>query len=260
MKKVISVAICLVMVLSMIPMTALAVDEIDFTLRIKSETDSDLILTLDYDGGTGFSALDMEISYDRIRLELKSCEKGEGYMRFTDRLSKKGEMSICSINPKDNPIKIGMANITGYEAIDNEKSLIVLKFAKVPGTKFTKEDVKIEFTNCQTGVPADIEVNFKYDLTAPAVNEPDNEGDETTVYPQQTSADNADDFNDSEIGDKVEKTEDGSSETRPDEEEKADSTPSSGKKIIIIVAVVAVCAGVAGAVAFKIKGKKKKQN
>ncbi|MBQ8227540.1 MAG: hypothetical protein IJZ88_00855 [Clostridia bacterium] len=261
MKKIISVVISLFMVLSLIPFTASAADEIDFTLRISSETDNELTLVLDYDGGTGFSALDIDVSYDRVRLELKSCEKGAGYVAFEKYLNDNDALSICSINQNQNPVKVSMANTIGFKAIDGKKSVITLTFAKVPGTKFAEEDVTLDFTNCQTASFENIAVNFDYDLTAPVQGATEKTEQDATEYPQQTSADNVDEAVDSEIGDSVE----GEAQQTPAQSgsedepaEKNDTDDGNSKTVIIIAAVAVLVVGAAVIVLFVIKSKKKK--
>lgn len=258
MKKLISVFVCLVMVLSLLPVTVLAADEIDFTLRIKEETDNELTLTLDYDGGTGFSALDIEISFDKIRLELKSCEKGDGYTAFEKYLEKNGAASICSINQESNPVKVAVANTLGFKAVDGKKSVLTLKFAKVPGTKFAKEDVIFEFTNCQTASFTDIKVDFDYDLTAPVTVA--EESTDSTEYPQQPSADNIEGEESSEIGNAVEENDASKSNGQNEAEQKedeADNNKPNTKTVVIIIAVAVCVVGVAVVSIFKVKGKKK---
>lgn len=260
MKKIFCLMLSIVMILSTMAFSVCAADEINFKLRIENETDNDLTLTLDYDGGTGFSALDVDISFDRLRLELKSCEKGYGYADFEEFLNSQGALSICSINQTENPIKVSMANTIGYKTVEAEKSVLVLKFAKVPGTKFVKEDVTFDFTNCQTAAFTDIEVDFDYDMTLPEPSKTESTSQGATEYPQMTSADNVDDVNDSEIGDPVAQAPEGSetaenngnSETDETLEEKNNTTI-----IIIIVAAVAVIAIAGGFALVKFKGKKK---
>lgn len=259
MKKLISVIICLLMVLSLLPFTVSAADEIDFTLRIKEETDNELTLTLDYDGGTGFSALDIDITFDRIRLELKSCTKGEGYTAFEKYLDEQNAASISSINSNGNPVKVSMANTLGFKSVNGKKSVVTLKFAKVPGTKFAKEDVTLEFTNCQTSSFTDIKVNFDYDLAAPAVSDVEDTSNGATDYPQQPSADNIEGDESGEIGNAVEQEEQSSQEQNGAESQSDDNgTDSSNAKTVIVIIAVAVCAvGIAAVVIFKVKGKQK---
>ena len=270
MKKLISVFICAIMVLSLLPFTASAADEINFTLRLKSETDNEVVLTLDYDGGTGFCALDADISYDRVRLELKSCEKGDGYAAFEKYLEDEGSSSISSINAKINPIKVSMANLLSFRAVGGKKSVVTLKFAKVPGTKFAKNDVTVDFTNCQTETFTDIKVNFDYDLKqAVNVTEKTDATESSTEYPQQPSEDNIEGESDSEIGDTPEATENqdiadqGADTQGENEQANADDVTTDGAKpdntklIVIIVAVAVVVLGAGAVAVVKLKGKKK---
>ncbi len=260
MKKIISVLICLMMIISLVPFTvSAAAGEINFTLRIQSETDNEVVLVLDYDSGTGFSALDIDIAYDRVNLELKSCEKGTGYSDFQEYLDSEKALSICSINPNENPIKVSMANTIGFKVIKGNKSVVTLTFAKAAGTDFTKESLTFDFTNCQTAAFEDIKVNFDYDMTPPKENVTNNTAEGSTEYPQQTSADNAIDDTDSEIGESdKDDVIDESPYDDPDETTGAevDKKPAT-KTIIIIVAVVAVV-GAGAFVALRLKSKKKK--
>lgn len=269
MKKIISVFICAIMVLSLLPFTASAADEIDFALRIKSETDNEVVLTLDYDGGTGFGALDIDISYDKVRLECKSCEKGDGYVAFEKYVNDENALAMCSINTKVNPIKVSMANTVAFKSVGGKKSVVTLKFAKVPGTKFAKDDVKVEFTNCQTPAFTDIKVDFDYDLKQPvSVTDKAESTQGSTEYPQQPSQDNVE-GEDSEIGDTPEVTEnqnvDGEAADNSEADAQADADdvttdgakPDNTKMIIIIAAVAAVAVGAGAVVLVKVKGKKK---
>ena len=256
MKKIASVMICLVMVLSLLPFTVSAADEINFALRIEEETEKEVTLVLDYDGGVGFSALDIDITFDRIRLDLKSCEKGDGYAAFEKYLESNSHASICSVNSKENPIRVSMANTLGFKAIDGEKSVVKMKFAKVPGTKFAKEDVTFDFTNCQTASFTDIKVNFEYDLAAPVENaDNQNSSEDTTEYPQQTSADNANESDD-DIKDDV-KDESQESDGNTITTGATDETDDSDKKPAVIIAVAAVCVAGIGVAVFMIIKKKK---
>lgn len=258
MKKIVSVLICLVMVLSLIPFTVSAADEVKFTLRIQEETEKTVTLTLDYDGGTGFSALDFEVSFDRVRLQLKSCKKGAGYDAFEKELNENGGGSLYSYNSNTNPLMFSIANIEPFRATDGEKDIVRMTFTKMPGIKFAKEDVTVEFTNCQTSEFKDIKVSFDYDMTVPASTAPQTSAENSTEYPQQPSSDNVED-NDSEIGDPLNSSDssaaDEENSPQPQQEDDGDNDSSKTKTVIIIVATVVVLVGIAAVVLFKVKKK-----
>lgn len=261
MKKIISVLICVLMVLSLLPFTVSAADEIKFTLRIKEETEKFVTLVLDYDGGTGFAALDFEVSYDRIRLQAQSCQKGEGYEAFAKSIEKENGASLYSMNQSINPMKFSIANTVAFKAVGGKKDIAQITFTKVPGTKFAKEDVTVEFTNCQTASFTDIKVVFAYDLSyTPPASSAASEENDATEYPQMPSSDNVDDNIDSEIGDSVpavneQSNENEGADAQQNEDDNGDDDGSRTKTVIIIVAVAVCAVGVVAVILFKTKKK-----
>ncbi len=257
MKKIVSVLICMIMLLSVIPLTASAADEARFTLRIKEETDKSLTLVIDFDGGTGFSALDFEVEYDRVRLQAKSCKKGDGYKAFEDSLNDMVS-PIYSSNANKNPLMFSMANISPFKITDGKKSIAEMVFTKVPGTKFEKDDVSVKFTNCQTVEFKDISVSFDYDLSEPVSTSAtvSAEQDETD-YAQEPSSDNVD--GDSEIGEAVAgESENTDSDTAFEntDDSNADDGKNNVKTVVIIVASVLAVAGVGTIILVNFKKKK----
>ncbi len=254
MKKIISVLICAVMLLSVIPFTVAAANEAKFTLRIKEETDKALVLVLDFDGGTGFSALDFEVEYDRVRLQIKGCKKGEGYEAFEDGLSDPVS-PIYSSNANENPIMFSMANISPFKVTDGKKSVAQIEFTKVPGTKFEKDDVKIEFTNCQTAKFNNIEVAFDYDLTPPAqVQSQSASANNGAQDPQQEGSSNSasqGEEDESSIADNSEQN-----VLANDEPTNKDAVNTQLKKAISIAAVILIVVGIGVAVLVIMKKKK----
>ncbi len=258
MKKIISVIICAVMLLSVLPFNAFAAKEINFAVRISKETDNELELVLDFDGGTGFSALDIDIDYDRVKLSLKTCKKGTGYEAFEKYLSEKNALSICSINVNHNPVKVSMANVLEYKNIGGKKSVLILNFAKAQGEKFEKDDVTFDFTNCQTSSFEDIKVNLAYDLKTPAATSASNT-EISTQYPQQSSADNIEGEPEGEIGGEVQgesQSQDASgNDGTPSTDENENQPASKTTAIVLIVAGVVVVVGAAALILFKSKKK-----
>ena len=253
MKKIVSVFICLVMVLSLIPFTVSAADSIDFKLRLKEETDSTVTLTIDYDGGTGFSALDFEVTYDRAKLQADTFQEGKGYEAFAKKIKKDGQISICELNSRANPLRASIANTVGFSVTDGKKSVVEMKFIKAQGTKFSKEDINVEFTNCQTASFTDIKVSFAYDLSAPAA-------DGNSSADVSTSANSAAGQSvsvDSGVngGDSADNTDKNAPQGEDSDAGNGDEGGVSRTTVVIIVVVAVVF--VAGAAAFVALKKKK---
>lgn len=261
MKKILSVILCALMLLSVLPFTAFAAEEINFTVRIAKETDNELELTLDFDGGQGFAALDIDIEYNKVKLSLKTCKKGDGYVAFENYLKEENALSICSINVNNYPVKVSMANILEYKKVGGKKPVLHLIFSKAQGETFEKDDVTFDFTNCQTSSFENIKINLGYDLEKPkstVTSSSSSSQGETTLFPQQPSEDNPDNI-DSETGEAVEDDKSGESAQQNDGEPSQPEEKPNTTVIVLIVAGVAVAVGVVAFFLFKSKKKEKSE-
>ena len=269
MKKIISLLICVMLLAAALPLSAFAADSADFKLSVVAQDDKSVTVEFSFVGGTGFSALDYEIKYNKVKLSLKEqdCEKGSGLTSFSEYAAEKSGMSpIVSINSTKNPILGAFASIEPFKAINGDGSLAKIKFSKIPGTKLTESDITVTIENCQTYEFKDISVSVTTDLTGSAANT-----NVSTEYAQNTSVDGKNDGTDSEIGESVQPSSgnssgdsgsdasqnggDGSGDSSSAEKSVKESSPL--KKIIIIAAAVICVAGIGTVVVLFVKNSKK---
>ena len=269
MKKIISLLICVMLLAAALPFSAFAADSADFKLSVVAQDDKSVTVEFSFVGGTGFSALDYEIKYNKVKLSLKEqdCKKGSGLTAFNEYASEKSGMSpIVSINAAKNPILGAFASIEPFKAINGDGSLAKIKFSKIPGTKLTESDITVTIENCQTYEFKDISVSVTTDLTGSVTN-----ANASTEYAQNTSVDGKNDGTDSEIGESVQPSDgnssgdsgsdasqngvDGSGDSSSAEKSLKESSPL--KKIIIIAAAVVCVAGIGTVVVLFVKNSKK---
>lgn len=269
MKKIISLLICVMLLAAALPLSAFAADSADFKLSVVAQDDKSVTIEFSFVGGTGFSALDYEIKYNKVKLSLKEqdCKKGSGLTAFNKYASEKSGMSpIVSINATKNPILGAFASIEPFKAINGDGSLAKIKFSKIPGTKLTESDITVTIENCQTYEFKNISVSVTTDLTGSVTN-----ANASTEYAQNTSVDGKNDGTDSEIGDSVQPSDgnssgdsgsdasqnggDGSGDSSSAEKSLKESSPL--KKIIIIAAAVVCVAGIGTVVVLFVKNSKK---
>lgn len=269
MKKFISLLICVMLLAAALPFSAFAADSADFKLSVVAQDDKSVTVEFSFVGGTGFSALDYEIKYNKVKLSLKEqdCKKGSGLTSFSEYASEKSGMSpIVSINATKNPILGAFASIEPFKAINGDGSLAKIKFSKIPGTKLTESDITVTIENCQTYDFKDISVSVTTDLTGSATN-----ANASTEYAQNTSVDGKNDGTDSEIGESVQPSDgnssgdsgsdasqnggNGSGDSSSAEKSVKESSPL--KKIIIIAAAVVCVAGIGTVVVLFVKNSKK---
>ena len=269
MKKIISLLICVMLLAAALPFSAFAADSADFKLSVVAQDDKSVTIEFSFVGGTGFSALDYEIKYNKVKLSLKEqdCKKGSGLTAFNEYASEKSGMSpIVSINSAKNPILGAFASIEPFKAINGDGSLAKIKFSKIPGTKLTESDITVTIENCQTYEFKDISVSVTTDLTGSVTN-----ANASTEYAQNTSVDGKNDGTDSEIGESVQPSDgnssgdsgsdasqnggDGSGDSSSAEKSLKESSPL--KKIIIIAAAVVCVAGIGTVVVLFVKNSKK---
>lgn len=271
MKKALSLIFCVLIVAAVLPFSASAASSADFKLSVTSQNDKTATVVFSFAGGTGFSALDVEIKYNKVKLSLeeKNCQEADGVLAFVKASSGNGGV-IKSVNAKENPIRYSFATLEPFRAINGDGSILKITFSKIPGTKLTESDITVTITNCQSSDFKDIGVSVTTDLTGAQGNT--NAG---TEYAQNTSVDGKNEATDSEIGESVQPSgdnangESGSGISQAAEDsDKSDVTSaeknvkegSSAKKIIIIVAAIVCVAGVGAVIVLFVKNSKKNGN
>ncbi len=278
MKKITAILICAVLLAAMLPFGVSAADSASFKVRLAEQTDKTATVVVEFAGGTGFSALDLSIKYNTLKLTLQTAKIGSGYSTFKAKAEDAGAFCVSMINPKGNPIKVSMANTDPFAAVGGDNILVRMTFSKIGGTKLSESDVQLTFENCQTSKFTDITTAVSYDLDAPTVDE------EQTAYAQQTSMDGITDNDDSEIGEPVEDNgqttsqqsgsaaaqsetagvsgaqNDGAAAEKPASAKEEATTSNNTKTIAVVVICIVLVAGIALGASMIVKNKKKSES
>ena len=146
MKKLVSLFLTATM-LFMLSIPTFAVKAAKFSLRAVSETDSEIVVSINYDGGSTFNCIDFEIVYNDKKLKATEAYDGDGLEAFIRDLKKQGGAGASAINKDGNPIKGSMAVTSMFKTVSGN-DLFVLKFKKLTKDKVTADDVEVVFTNC----------------------------------------------------------------------------------------------------------------
>lgn len=141
MKRFFSIVLSLTLMLTM-AVTAFAADSANFKVTLVSENKSQAVITIDYDGGSAYSCLDMEIVFSS-RLTIASTEKGSGLKNFLAE----NENSISTSNVDGNRFISAFASIDPFKVVKG-KDLYKITLKKTSGGNLTKNDVKVNVTNC----------------------------------------------------------------------------------------------------------------
>lgn len=245
MKKI----LCLltVFVLLMVSMVTVSAESLaKFNLTLVSETNNQAVVTLDFEGGTSFSALDFEVVVNGEKVKVTSIENGEGLVNF-----QKQGTALAMANPDSVPAKVSLAMIPGYRNVDG-KDLFKITLKKLTKDNLTATDIEVKITNCADNNYAPIQASVTTDIGSTADSQSATIPQEVitslptgVVVPeedvQNTLADGSADTGDT-IGATNDKTDDGEK--------------TGNKTMIIVIAVVAVVV-VGGAVAVVVLKKKK---
>lgn len=244
MKRLISVILAVVTVLCM-DVCAFAAENARFGVTVVSENDKTAVISIDYNGGAAFNALDFEVKISD-KVELQNCEKGTGFNNFM--LSIQSNNTVLSFNPETNPIKFGFAALDAFKVIKG-KDLLVLTLKKKTSAKLTSNEVKLTVTNCAAIDDENVTVNVGVTVTqldgnAAALTQKSEKTQATTAKTKndaavaQTTATTtavAESTKDGQVDTTGEYNEDTAlNETQTKTEEKKQTTDR--KKIIIIVA------------------------
>lgn len=146
MKRLVSLLLATAM-LFMLAIPSFAVKAAKFSMKPVSETDNEIVLSIDYEGGSTFNCIDFEINYNEKKLKPTEAYDGDGLEAFIRDLKKQGGAGASAINKDSKPIKGSMA-VTSMFKVVNGKDLFVIKFKKLAKDKVSTDDVEIVFTNC----------------------------------------------------------------------------------------------------------------
>lgn len=143
MKKIVSIVVAVATVLCL-GICSFAANNAKFGVTVVSENDKTAVVSIDYNGGASFNALDFEVKLSN-KVKVEKCEKGAGFNNFM--LSIQSNNTVLSFNPDSNPVKFGFAALDAFKIVKG-KDLLVLTLKKNSAEKLTPNDVKLTVTNC----------------------------------------------------------------------------------------------------------------
>ena len=285
MKKLLSVLLAVSMIF-MLAIPCFAAKAAKFSVKKASETDSEIVVSVDYEGGSTFSCFDIEVTYNEKKLKVTEAYDGDGLDAFIrDAKKNEGAMVASVINKDNNPIKDSMAITASFKVVDG-KDLLVVKFKKLSKDKITADDVKVVFTNCATQtekVQASVSNLIGGGTAASQAPVTTSKAAQPTKNPEASTAptDKTEKNSDTAVSEKTDdKSSEASSEAKTDAAEKSEITeaeseiaaessqtetlsetekPSNTKKIIAISAAAVCVLFVIAAVCIYISKKNKKE-
>lgn len=160
MKKTVSVFLTLLMLFAL-ALPCFAENPAEFSINIISESDKELAVSVNYDGGSTFQNIDFELKYDYKKLKPTEAVDGDGLTEFIIYTKKNSGNAISMINKDVNPIKGVMATTVPFKVVQG-KDLFVIKFQKLSKAKATDGDLSLKITNCQLDY-----VNIKTTVSSP---------------------------------------------------------------------------------------------
>lgn len=246
MKKTASIILTLFMIISL-ALPCLAAAPAKFSLNIVSESDTELVISLDYDGGSSFQNFDFDLKYNDKKLKPTAARDGNGSVAFQLYTKNNGGNSLSIVNKDINPIKGGFAVTVPFKVVQG-KDLFIFSFQKLSKQAVEKNDFSIKFTICQLN-NADVQTTVSIPWangsantakpTQPSSTAPSDKSEIATASSQpatEMSEVNTEvNGNGAEVSDSLEEAE--SVESKANENS---VNNSSAKKIVIVVAV-ALC-------------------
>ncbi|MBQ3127557.1 MAG: hypothetical protein IJC13_00800 [Clostridia bacterium] len=158
MKKFFALIISVVFVM-LTCVTASAESVANFNITLVSETDTQAVITIDFDGGTGFSGLDFDMKVDSKKVKVTGAEKGAGFANF----EKQAGTAFALININADPIKATALTLNSFRVVDG-KDIFKITLKKLTKDKLDSDDVVIDITNCVDSAQQPIKVSLTTDL------------------------------------------------------------------------------------------------
>lgn len=158
MKKFFALIISVVFVM-LTCVTASAESVANFNITLVSETDTQAVITIDFDGGTGFSGLDFDMKVDSKKVKVTGAEKGAGFVNF----EKQAGTAFALININADPIKATALTLNSFRVVDG-KDIFKITLKKLTKDKLDSDDVVIDITNCVDSAQQPIKVSLTTDL------------------------------------------------------------------------------------------------
>lgn len=252
MKKLISLLVSVILVM-LTCVTASAAGVAKFNITLVYETDSQAVVSVDFNGGTSFSGFDFEVKLDETRVEVTGAEKGKGLLDCMQQ----ADISLAEINPDSKPVKATMAIVPAYRNIEN-KDLFVITLKKLSPEPISYKDFTIVITNCVDSSLQPVETSLTTDLQGAASDGTTSAVTSTNSTEASTDASTSADA--PEFTNAIEGTSGEMIEIEPNapdaEEEVNDEKDNGSKGIVIAVASVVFIAAVGG-ISYVVLKKKK---
>lgn len=266
MKKFISLIVSVVLIMLTV-ITASAAEEAFLNVTLVSETEKDAVVTVDFNRGVGFSAMDMEFSLDDKRVSVVSVEEGKGFANF----SKKSGTAFAMIGDDMSKPRASFVTIEPFRVVDG-KDLLIIKIKKLSPETLSYKDFNVEITNYanaqaqelpldKVSVTTDLQGVTDTQTTSAAVVPSEKTEDTTTQATSATKIDITNDTGDT-IGsvievEKEDEVENGIEDPSEDVPEENGDKKDTGSDLIIIAVVAVVFVAVVSGIAVVVMKKKK---
>lgn len=258
MKKIISVLTAAVITF-MLALPCFAAQTAKFNINVVSESDREIVVSVDYEGGAVVTSCDFELKYNAKKLSAVKISDGNGIKKFTEKVKENEGAALSSYtslkqNPKANPIKYGFATTEPFNA-PLGKDMMLVTFTKLSKGKTAKEDITVKFTNCTTNESVNVGTSVSSsigstsaevatsvpasDTVTSAANKPDTTETSSALSEENTVSTANTDISLTENASKTEQITEIKEAVSSSEPEIAEKTDNTRK--IIIVAAAAVC-------------------
>lgn len=261
------------MIASLIPFTVSAADSAAFKICVSSQDSKSVTITLDFSDGEGFCALDANIKFNNLKLSLEDCQFASGFAAFKNYADKQNGAMMFDVNDKDNPVKVSIATTVPFQKINNDGSILKIRFSKIEGANIAESDISLTIDNCANIDFESIKASVSYDLatgSSSSLNDETVEGGKTPEqYAEEAKTSVSDaggaDTSSSAVSQSPDKSSQAgstdaqgkTSHSKADDGPKADKGLSNSKKTVVIIIIALVCLGGIGALAaIVVKNKK----
>ena len=251
MKKVLCfVCVCVMIMLTTV--TSSAADDAKFKLKLVSETDTQAVVSLDYEGGASFAAIDFTVEPNKDKAEVTKIEDGKGMLSFKMQT----QLVISQPNVKNGQGLVSAAMMPGYRNVDGE-DLFVITLKKLTKEALTADDIKIVFSNCQDSSTNNINPVVTYELSSGFTAE-ESTSNVSATQTSDTQTDKAEEDISENSQSLTEAASADNENAQEQTDESAENEKGSNKTVIIVVCVIsAVAVGGGAAVAYVFIKKKK---
>ena len=273
LRKILAGFICVMMLISFMPFTVSAAESADFKICIAEQDGKSVTITLDFAGGTGFSAFDASVDYNNLKLTLEDCQFASGFASFKEYIEGEGGMTIFNANSKEDPIKVSIATTVPFKIINNDGAILKMKFSKIEGVNVSDDDISLSIENCQNADFTDIKANVSYDFSNGSSSLSSDETVEGGKLPEesagQSSAESSTSAQNSEVvikTDPSKKAQNSKADSKAEDNKSEDAKtaeneqPQTKKTVAFIILGILFLAGIIVLGAIIVKNKKVSSN